>query len=114
MKKLEVSCFIVGGFILFDIITGILKGLSKNGLNSTILRKGLYHKLAEIVSVVLGLFLEYSCNYLNLGFNLPFFSAVSVYISVTEVVSILENLCAINPKLKKFFLPYLEKIKKGD
>lgn len=104
---------IVLGFILFDVLTGFIKGLTKEGINSTALRQGLYHKLSEVLAVVGSGGLGYAIKYLDLGVDVPLLQAVSIYICVMELISIIENLCAINPQLTKFFKPYLEKLR-GD
>lgn len=98
-------------FILFDIITGITKALYQDGLNSTYLRKGLYHKLSELLAIAGAGLLEYGIKYVELGFDIPMLKAVAVYICTMELVSILENLCEINPSLAKIFKPFLEKLK---
>lgn len=101
---------IVGSFILFDIITGVLKALYKGKLNSTLLRKGLFHKLSEVITVACSGLLQYATTIVDFGVNVPLLPIVSVYICLMELVSIIENLCVVNPKLKKLFSPYLEKI----
>lgn len=106
-----IVCIIVGVFILFDIATGVLKGLYNDGINSTYLRKGLFHKLSEVIAVFGSWLLEYAINYIDLGVDLPLFKIVSVYICLMELVSILENLAEVNPTLAKLFKPYLEKLK---
>ena len=105
---------IVAGFILADTITGILQALYNHDLNSTKLRKGLYHKLSEVLAVALSVGLEYACNYIELGVEVPVFKVVSIYICIMELVSILENLCEMNPRLAKLFKPYLEKLNSED
>lgn len=104
---------IVTGFILFDIITGFVKAIAKEGINSTRLRQGLFHKLSEILAVLGSAGLNYAVRYLDLGVEVPLAQAVSVYICLMELISIIENLCAVNPQLAKFFTPYLQKLK-GD
>lgn len=105
----------VAVFIVFDIITGIIKALYNNGLNSTYLRKGLFHKLSEVIAVVGAYLLEYGIQYIQLGVDVPLLKATAAYICVMELVSILENLAEVNPILGRFFKPYLEKLKtKGD
>lgn len=99
------------GFIIFDIITGVVKALYSEGLNSTILRQGLFHKLSEIMAVGGAWLLEYALDYINLGVDLPMLNIVAVYICVMELVSVIENLCFINPAMNKLFAPYLEKLK---
>lgn len=102
---------IVGLFILLDIVTGIVQALYNEGLNSTILRKGLFHKLSEILAVVLSVLLEYAGNLVNIGVELPLVEGVVAYICLMETVSIIENICAVNPMLSKLFTPYLNKLK---
>lgn len=102
-------------FILFDIVTGIIKALYCDGLNSTYLRKGLFHKLSELIAVVGAYLLEYGIQYINLGFDVPLLKATTAYICLMELISILENLAIVNPSLGRFFKPYLEKLKtKGE
>lgn len=101
----------VGSFILFDVLTGILKALYLGELNSTALRKGLFHKISEILALVGSVLLEYGLQYINLGIDLPVFTIVGAYICITELISILENFGEVNPVLGKLFKPYLEKLK---
>ena len=101
----------VGCFILFDILTGLIKGLYKEGLNSTNLRKGLFHKLSEVIAVVGSGLLEYGIGYVQLCVDIPVLDIVAIYICTTELISILENLSVVNPSLAKLFKPYLAKLK---
>ena len=98
-------------FITFDVITGLLKALAKEGLNSTILRKGMYHKLSEIIVVIGAGLLEHGAKAVELGINFPALIAVAGYVCVMELVSIIENLALLNPGLYKFFKPILNKLK---
>lgn len=101
-------------FIAFDIITGLIKALAKDGLNSTILRKGLYHKLSEILTVIGAGLLQYGAEYINLGIEVPALMGVASYICIMELVSIIENLAMLNPSLYKLFKPFLNKLKEED
>lgn len=105
------TIIVVGGFILFDIITGVIKGLANEGLNSTILRKGLFHKVSELIAAVGALLLQFGADYIKLDIVLPLLPVVGTYICVMELISIIENLCEVNPTLNKLFKPYLEKLK---
>ena len=102
---------VVSAFILFDIITGIIKGVYKEGLNSTYLRQGLFHKLSEVIATVGAGLLEYGAKYVAIGVKLPILITVASYICVMELISILENIGEVNPKLGVLFKPYLEKLK---
>ena len=102
---------VVAAFILFDIITGIIKALYQEGINSTKLRKGLFHKLSEIVTVGGCGLLEYGTGYIDFGFDVPILKPVATYICIMEFVSIIENICEVNEPLRKLFMPYLSKLK---
>lgn len=104
----------VGCFIIFDILTGILKALYNEGLNSTLLRKGLFHKLSEVLAVAGSALLEKGIIYVDIGVDIPVLKVVSIYICAMELISILENLGEVNPRLMKLFKPYLEKLKERD
>lgn len=106
-----VIIIIVLVFILFDILTGLIKAIYKEGLNSTYLRQGLFHKLSEILALIGSYLLEYAIKYIELGIDIPILKCVSGYIALMELISIIENLCEVNPKLNKLFAPYLEKMK---
>lgn len=95
-------------FMVFDYFTGICKGAYKGELSSTILRKGLFHKLAFIGAILLAIMLEKFCAHAGIEIPLPLTLGITVYIVFTETVSILENLGEINPRLRaagfmKFF-----------
>lgn len=105
---------VVLGFILADIITGFLKAGYMGDINSTALRKGLFHKASEICATIGAGLLEYGASYVEINIPLPVVNIVATYICVMEFVSVIENLCCVNPQLNKLFKPYLEKLKKVD
>lgn len=109
-----VIIIIVLVFILFDILTGLIKAIYKEGLNSTYLRQGLFHKLSEILALIGSYGIEFAIQYIELGIDIPVLKCVSGYIALMELISIIENLCSINPKLYQLFSPYLEKMKGGN
>lgn len=106
-----VLCVIVGLFIMLDVLTGFVKAVYNKKINSTLLRQGLFHKLSEVLAVVLAFLLEYTADYLSIGSNIPVATVVVSYISIMEIISSIENLCEVNPKLAKLFKPYLDKLK---
>lgn len=100
--------------ILFDVITGLLKAIKNHNLDSTILREGLYHKLAEVLAMICPIILYYGSQYTNVDIPFPFSEIVCTYISIMEIVSSVENLCEVNPDLFKLFQPFLRKLKDRD
>lgn len=103
-----------GSFILFDILTGLLKAWHNQNIDSTILRQGLFNKLAEIVAIAFASFLQYGGKYISLGIELPVVVVVSSYICLMEFISVIENLCEVNPHLAKIFEKYLKKAKEKE
>lgn len=100
-------------FIGLDILTGIAKALKNDGLNSTALRLGLWHKSAEILAIGGATAVEYYKTFLGLG-DISILIPVATYICIMEIVSCIENLCLLNPALSKIFSPYLAKLNTKD
>lgn len=98
-------------FILFDTLTGFLKAAANHDIDSTALRKGLLHKLSEVVAIVFAFLCEYAVQYIHLGVEIPLVITVCGYIIIMEIISVLENIVEVNPELGKFFSKYLSKLK---
>lgn len=100
-------------FIAGDILTGLLKAIYNGKISSECLRKGLIHKFTEILVVFGGGFLDYvMLKYL--GVKLMLLQTFSIYVITMELISIIENLCEVNPSLSGLLKPYLEKLKDKD
>lgn len=99
---------ISGCFILFDLITGILKAIKEQDFISSKMRDGLFHKCGSLLCIVFGFGVDKAQEVMNLGVSMPVASAICAYITLMEIGSIIENICIINPeilpkKLKSFF-----------
>lgn len=106
---------LVVAFICLDIITGLLKAVYEKNLESECIRKGLIHKLGEIIAVAVAFLIEYSQTViLSINFDIPIVKGVCIYIILMEILSVLENICVINPQLRKVFSPYLKKLKEKE
>lgn len=99
---MEVMCTVILVLILFDIIAGVVAAAKNRTLDSSVMRDGLFNKVGEILLMLLGVF----CNLIletppfsQLGIPSEVAYAVAIYISGMEVLSILENICKINPEL---------------
>lgn len=97
--------------IVIDVCTGLLKGLYNKNIDSTILRRGFYHKISECFSMVVGYCVDLTIKEYAVDFPFTFLEPLCLYLIITEIVSIIENLCAVNGTLAKFFGPYLGKLK---
>lgn len=99
---------ITGIFILFDMITGLVKAFKQKNYTSTVMREGLFHKFGSVICVGLGVLVDYAQTFVDLGVTLPIASSLCAYIILMEIGSIIENICLINPqimpdKLKAYF-----------
>lgn len=102
------------GFIAFDVVTGLIKVGYNGNYSSAIMRQGGFHKSMEVMAMAVAYFVEYAIAYVNIGVNVPAVPAVTVYICIMELISILENICAVNPQMCALFKPYLDKLKGGN
>lgn len=105
---------IVLGFIVFDVVTGLIKAGYNGNYNSAIMRQGGFHKSMEVMAMAVAYFVECAVAYINIGVDVPAVPAVTVYICIMELISILENICAVNPQMCALFKPYLDKLKGGN
>ena len=78
------------------------------------MRQGGFHKSMEVMAMAVAYFVEYAVVYVNMGVDIPAVPAVTVYICIMELISILENICAVNPQMCALFKPYLDKLKGGN
>lgn len=116
MSHFTVPLIIMCVFILLDIVTGIARGAMQGRIDSTSMRNGLFHKSAYFFAYALAVALEIGSQFLEFGFTIPAVAAVAVYIVATEVVSILENIVALNPALadKEFLKLFGKKVDSAD
>lgn len=104
----------VGFFILFDVVTGLVKALYCRNFNSSVMREGGFHKLSELLALFAAYGMEFAAAYMNIGFDVPAVGVVAVYLCIMEFISIAENLSEVNPQLREMFRPYLEKLRRGE
>lgn len=101
-------------FILFDVLSGLLKAVYTGSFSSTIMRQGGMHKLAEILVLFLVFYVQH-VSAVELGFSVDALVAVPSYVIIMELGSILENLSSVNDDLANILKPIFNKDKKdGD
>lgn len=96
---MRVYVICVLGFILADLVTGLVRALYEKDFQSSIMRQGLFHKAGEIFVLTLLYGVEYVAPMLGLTFNLPTFRVGVGYCVLMEVGSIIENLRPFTPGL---------------
>ena len=103
--KYIIMITIVLGLACADFLTGIIKGYINNTLNSAKMRKGGVNKLGELIIMSTACGLEIGIKALGHYYDSGAFASVTgavtaaavfVYITIMELVSILENYSAIN------------------
>ena len=90
--------------IVFDFIVGFAAAAKNGVVSSTVMRRGMWNKLSEVIAIMFGFLCEFGIEVFGastLGFNvnIPIVVGICVYIFVYEVVSIIENLGCMNPAL---------------
>lgn len=86
--------------IAMDYLSGISAAASRGDLQSSKMREGLWHKLGEVVAILLAYLVAEEGHYIGLPYQINLLiPAVLIWISVMEITSILENLAILNPDL---------------
>lgn len=85
--------------IVLDVVFGFAGAVRNKDVQSAKLRDGLWHKAGFVGLIALAYVIQYATLYADLGFEIPTVMAVCVYVIVTEIVSVFENLCVLNPHL---------------
>lgn len=99
MINLSIVC---GILIIMDIVCGVVAALRNRELCSSIARKGMYNKIGETMLLLIGIIANkvlYIPPFDTLGITPDIAYLVAAYIAWAELVSILENICKINPDL---------------
>lgn len=90
-----------------DVITGYINALIKKETSSSVMRKGLGHKFAEIVYIALGLLISLAFGVSQIEYF------ISIYIIVMEVISILENCEKLGLKTPDFVKKQVDEVKEN-
>ena len=85
--------------MVLDFLSGTIGALASGDWNSKTMRQGLLHKCSLLLCMALGVVLNFSQGYLDMGINIPAYQCISGYIALMEAGSVVENVCKINPKL---------------
>lgn len=99
MINLSIVC---GILIIMDIVCGVVAALRNRELCSSIAREGMYNKIGEVMLLFIGIVANEILAippFDTLGISPSIAYLVAAYIAWAELVSILENICKINPEL---------------
>lgn len=85
--------------IVLDIVLGFSQAVATHTVDSSTMRKGLWHKVAYLGAWGVAWVFAFAMQFADLGFVVPTVDAVSVYVIAMEGVSCLENVARLNPDL---------------
>lgn len=87
--------------VIIDYGSGLIGSIANGTFNSSKAREGLLHKFAYAIVLVVTVIIEKLAVYYDLGYVYAdaLFTLVCIWIIITEVGSILENVIKINPSL---------------
>ena len=92
-----------------DVLSGIIKAIITKSFSSEKMRIGFWHKMSILILLALGFGFSFATNFIEAPIFLSGISyAVTLYVCIMEISSILENLSESNPdldleKLKEIF-----------
>lgn len=99
MINVSIVC---GILIIMDIVCGTVAAMRNKELCSSIAREGMYNKIGEAMFLLIGIIANEILAippFDGLGISPNVAYLVAAYIAWMELVSILENICKINPEL---------------
>ena len=99
----ERYAFFVGAliFVAFDTISGLIKAFATNTFTSTKVKEGIFHKAALILIIIMSAAIDILSGFIpSMPFTVPLTQGCCLLIIGMECMSVLENVCAINPALK--------------
>lgn len=102
--------------MILDIITGFSGAAMNKKISSAAMRKGLWHKAGFFLTIAFAAVWEIGSVWLNAEVSgigvtmpdIPAVGAVCTFIVATEAISILENLCELNPDIAQ--LPVIKNL----
>lgn len=119
-----IMMIIVTWLAIADFVTGMIKAYVTGTLNSTKMRKGGINKVGELVVMTTACGLEAGINQLSQYYDISKELAsitgtataiiIFTYITIMEVVSILENFAEINPDASMWINKLLKHLKEHE
>ena len=101
--------------VCFDFLTGWAQSVYNNTFESSLMRKGIFHKLSIVAVLVLAALFDWSLAYIDLGVlsTVPISGMICAGFTIMEIGSVLENLHKINDEIPASFSGLLG-LGKGD
>lgn len=93
------SVLVAMTFNVLDLVTGFVTALKLKDLQSSKLRDGLFKKAGFLMCYIVAWILDDYGELIGFQIAIPILPAVVLYAVTTELVSILENICRLNPDI---------------
>lgn len=100
-----------------DLITGIISAIKNKDIKSAKLRDGLFKKVGFLLCYFVAWLVDTYGSYIGFHFGVAILPIIILYVCTTELVSIIENICKINPDMlpeKMMNLFHVSDIRKED
>lgn len=104
-------------FNVLDLISGIITAVKNKDIQSSKLRDGLFKKVGFILCYFVAWLIDTEGSLIGFQLGTQILPIIIIYVCTTELVSILENICKINPDIlpeKLMELFHIPDIKKED
>ena len=82
-----------------DLITGFISAIKNKEIKSSKLRDGLFKKVGFLFCYFMAWLVDTYGAYIGFHFGVSILPIIILYVCTTELVSIIENICKINPDL---------------
>lgn len=87
-----------------DLVSGYLAAMHNGEVNSSCMFEGMFKKLSEVLAIVVAKATEFAIAVfgaaeLGMSSSIPVCTAVCVFITVYELVSVVENIGKMNPTI---------------
>lgn len=82
-----------------DLVTGIISAVKEKDIQSAKLRDGLFKKVGFILCYFVAWLVDKEGSLIGFQFGVELLPIIILYVCTTELVSILENICKINPDI---------------
>lgn len=86
-------------FNALDLISGIITAVKNKEIQSSKLRDGLFKKVGFILCYFVAWLVDTQGKRIGFQFGISILPIIILYVCTTELVSILENICKINPDI---------------
>lgn len=89
------------GLNLIDLVTGFLGAVKTKSVQSGMLRNGLFKKCGFLFTYLLAFIVDTYGSAIGLELTVNILPVVLLYVALTEITSIIENITVINPDISK-------------